>query len=145
MRLRRSGRPVVRAGPRIALVDSSGFFAAADESDPQHAAARTALARAARERIALFTTNFEVAEAHALFVARRDHHAARVWLRSLAIEIVRVTEGDEAAAREILLRHDDKAYSYTDATSFAVMTRLGVRLALAFDRHFEQYGFELLR
>ncbi len=68
-----------------------------------------------------------------------------MWLRSLAIEIVRVTEGDEAAAREILLRHDDKAYSYTDATSFAVMTRLGVRLALAFDRHFEQYGFELLR
>ncbi len=129
----------------MAFVDSGGFFAAADESDPRHDAARAALARAVRERIALFTTNFVVAETHALFIARRNHHVARVWLRNLAIEIVRVTEGDEAAARDLLLRHDDKAYSYTDATSFAVMERCGVRLALAFDQHFAQYGFDLLR
>ena len=93
----------------------------------------------------LFTTNFVVAETYALINARRGHRAARAWLRDFDLEIVRVSEDDEAGARDILFRHDDKAYSYTDATSFAVMERRGVRLALAFDEHFAQYGFELLR
>lgn len=93
----------------------------------------------------LFTSNFVVAETYALFSARHGHRVAHAWLRAFALGINRVTEEDEAAAREILFRHDDKAYSYTDATSSAVMTRLGVKLALTLDRHFAQYGFELLR
>jgi predicted nucleic acid-binding protein len=31
-------------------------------------------------------------------------------------------------------------YSYCDALSFAVMERLGVAEAIAFDRHFREYG-----
>lgn len=130
---------------REALVDSGAFFAIAAPDDSHHQSARLAFARAAHESIPLFTTNFVVAETYALFNSRRGPHVARAWLRDLRLGVVRVTEADEAAARELLLRHDDKAYSYTDATSFAVMTRLGVRLALAFDQHFAQHGFDLLR
>jgi predicted nucleic acid-binding protein len=40
----------------------------------------------------------------------------------------------------ILRSHDDKTYSYCDALSFAVMERLGISEAIAFDRHFREYG-----
>ena len=43
-----------------------------------------------------------------------------------------------------LLDRSDKTYSYTDATSFAVMERLGLKTAFAFDPHFRQHGFQVL-
>jgi predicted nucleic acid-binding protein len=57
--------------------------------------------------------------------------------------IVRVTPEDEAKAREITYRYDDKDFSLTDATSFAVMERLGIRAAFTFDRDFRQYGLDV--
>ncbi len=38
----------------------------------------------------------------------------------------------------------DKRFSYTDASSFAVMERLGIGTAFGFDRDFAQYGFRLI-
>ena len=55
--------------------------------------------------------------------------------------IVRVSAGDEIRAQEILFRFTDKDFSFTDALSFAVMERLHMTQAFAFDRHFRQYGF----
>jgi predicted nucleic acid-binding protein len=55
-------------------------------------------------------------------------------------EIVHGTQDDEARAIAILRDHQDKAYSFCDALSFAVMERLGVTEVIAFDRHFREYG-----
>jgi predicted nucleic acid-binding protein len=55
--------------------------------------------------------------------------------------VVRVDERDEFRARQILQHHRDKDYSLTDATTFAIMERLGIVEAFSFDRHFRQYGF----
>jgi len=41
--------------------------------------------------------------------------------------------------------YTDKTFSYVDCSSFAVMERLRITAAFAFDPHFEQYGFRLLR
>lgn len=64
-------------------------------------------------------------------------------LRNTA-EIERVSEEDENHAWQIILRYQDKHFSYVDATSFAVMERLGIRDAFSFDEHFEQYSFNRL-
>jgi predicted nucleic acid-binding protein len=48
---------------------------------------------------------------------------------------------DERRAREIIAQYDDKDFTLTDATSFAVMERLGITYAFTFDHHFTQYGF----
>ena len=37
-------------------------------------------------------------------------------------------------------RYRDKAFSFTDCTTFALMTRLRIAAAFAFDIHFRQYG-----
>jgi len=51
-----------------------------------------------------------------------------------------VSAEDEEKAFEILKQHGDKGFSFTDATSFTVMERLGLTNAFAFDEHFSQYG-----
>ena len=48
------------------------------------------------------------------------------------------------AGRAILDRYADKDFSLTDAINFAVMDRLRLRTAFAFDRHFAQYGLDVL-
>ena len=50
------------------------------------------------------------------------------------------TIGDEERAREIINTYEDKAFSYTDATTFAVIERLGIKSTFTFDEHFAQFG-----
>jgi predicted nucleic acid-binding protein len=122
------------------FVDTSAIYALLDRNDARHRAARAALKRLQKARAEPVLTNFVVAECHALLLVRLGPDVARRWLFGNVWPIERVTVEDEESAREIVRKYADKAFSYTDATSFAVMERLKMRRALAFDRHFEQYG-----
>ena len=129
------------------FVDSSAHGALLNARDGAHDLARRVARRIAGERRRTLTTNFVVAETHALLVARAGRRLALAFLeRTLEgpTDVVRVEAADEERALEIIRRHEDKDFSVTDATSFAVMSRLGIRVAFAFDRHFAQYGFVLL-
>ena len=57
--------------------------------------------------------------------------------------VERVGEDDESKAMAIVGKYVDKTFSYTDATSVAVMERLGLKTVFAFDPHFRQYGFQV--
>lgn len=106
------------------------------------------MARLADAHASLLTSNFVVAETHALLLTRVSHAAATRFLEAIfagATQIIRVRETDETAAREIIRRFADKDYSYTDATSFAIMNRLHIHDAFSFDQHFAQYGFTLVQ
>lgn len=63
--------------------------------------------------------------------------------RSLTVE--QVDTGTEHQAWQWLRRHDEREYSFVDATSFAVMRRLRIREALAFDGDFAAAGFVEVR
>jgi uncharacterized protein len=133
---------------RAWFVDSSAFFAAFTRNDERHAAASALLRRAALAATPLVTTNFIVAETHALFLARIGREAGVAFLREIdrsLANVIRATAEDEASAREIVCRYTDKDFSLVDAISFAVMDRLRLRLAFTFDGDFERYGFERVR
>ena len=91
------------------------------------------------------TTNFVLAEFHALLLSRTESRSALRVLTDVETSptttVVRVQPENELRAREILRIYDDKAFSLTDATSFAVMERLGITEAVSFDRHFGQFGW----
>jgi predicted nucleic acid-binding protein len=130
-----------------ALLDTSAFVALIVAREQDHAAARRTQARLIAERWRLVTTNFIVAEAHALMLTREGRAPAARALRAIAhgtATIVRVNEDDERRAREIIHRYADKHFSLTDALSFAVMERLRIGHAFTFDRHFAQHGFATL-
>ena len=54
-------------------------------------------------------------------------------------------ESLEQDAWDWLRRHSEREYSFVDATSFALMRRLRMREALAFDGDFAAAGFTELR
>jgi len=126
------------------LVDTSAVFALLDRSDANHATARDRLEQLKRRRAEPLLTNFILAESHALVLSRLGADIARRWLVGNVWPVERVTEDDETKAAAIIGRHVDKTYSYTDAASFAVMDRLGLKTVFAFDPHFRQYGFQVL-
>lgn len=133
--------------PLAIFVDTSAFFASINRRDANHANAIAAFERSGRERIPLITSNFIRTETHALILTKLGSNRGRNFLSALAssrVNLVRVNEHDETRALSIIATFLDKTYSLTDATSFAVMERLGLRDAFSFDSDFSQYGFRTL-
>jgi predicted nucleic acid-binding protein len=126
------------------LVDTSAVYALLDRNDANHRKAVTLLRVLQRRSLMPVLSNFIVAECHALLLSRLGPKIAREWLMKQIWPIEPITMSDEKKAREIIERYEDKNFSYTDATSFALMERLGIREAFAFDNHFRQYGLRLL-
>ncbi|MDI6907935.1 MAG: PIN domain-containing protein [Thermoanaerobacterales bacterium] len=126
------------------LVDSSAVLALLNRRDAWHEAAVSALGTLARQGAALLMTNFLIAETHALLLARLGRDLAREWLLTYDWNVLSVTPGDERLAVEIIRRYQDKDFSYTDATSFAVMERHNIPLVFTFDRHFRQFGLPVV-
>jgi uncharacterized protein len=125
------------------FVDTSGFYASLNRRDTYHRDAARLLRRAQRERWFLFATNFVLAESHALVLARMGRDRAWSFLQAIVTgrtNVIRAEETDERRARAIIEHYQDKAFSYCDAVSFAVMERLEIQEAIAFDEHFRQYG-----
>ena len=132
---------------RLAFTDTGAYFALSVSRDSNHGPARAISRQLIAERWRLYTTNFILAETHALFLNRVGRREALRVLQEIersATTIVRVTPADERRARAIIERYADKDFTLTDATSFAVMERLGIGHAFTFDRHFTQYGFAVL-
>lgn len=129
------------------LIDTGAYYAATDASEQRHTAAIATAEQIERERWRTFTTNFVLAETHALLLRRVGRHVAWQVLQRLErsqVVIVRVSAADERRAHTILGQYRDKDFSLTDATSFAVMERLRIGSAFTFDRNFTQYGFDVL-
>lgn len=84
------------------------------------------------------------------FLRRREGHGAAVAFldmleRSPRANVVMVSEQVEEDALRWLRRHDERPYSFVDATSFGLMRALGIAEAFAFDGDFAAAGFVELR
>ena len=94
------------------------------------------------------TTSLVLAEAHALIARRLGVEPGLAFLDALGTPRDRRVEWvDEALATAAvdrwIRRHRDRPLSLTDAVSFEVMRRDGLREAFAFDDDFERAGFRL--
>lgn len=133
--------------PGRVFVDTSFYVAFAYPGDAYHRPAVAIARDLATNRARLFTTNIVATETHSLVLARAGRDAALRALKRIYAareSLSRIDEVDEERALEILAQYDDKDFSFADATSFAVMERLGITAAVAFDRHFVQFGCQVL-
>ncbi|MCX7014358.1 MAG: PIN domain-containing protein [Candidatus Sumerlaeota bacterium] len=96
----------------------------------------------------LVTTSLVFSEIVTFFNSRGRHDkAAEIGerlLRSPSVRLVHVDADLFTAGWAYLKGHQDKAYSFTDCVSFALMEAEGLMDALAFDAHFERAGFNRL-
>ena len=124
------------------FVDTSAWYALVDVQDPDHHAVTTFLES---NLLPLLTTNYVLDETLTLLKARVGHRHAIEFGERLRTSrfclLLHLTVDDEDAAWEIFKNHHDKAWSFTDCTSMAVMKHLGAATAFTLDKHFEQMGF----
>jgi predicted nucleic acid-binding protein len=130
----------------VIFVDTSFWVALQYLRDQRHAPARALWQRQTRP---LLTTNHVVGETWTLLRRRAGHHLAVRFVdhvaRSSRLTVSFVDGATEADAWQWLRRHDEREYSFVDATSFAIMRRHRILQALAFDGDFAAAGFVELR
>lgn len=129
------------------FADTSWWVAWALPGDVRHRVALDALAAMGRGEQVL-TTNLVVGETWTFLRRRAGHRTAVAFidrigrLRDAAGLVVhRVSAEQEDAAWAWLRKHDERAYSLVDATSFEVMRDRRLREAFAFDLDFAAAGF----
>jgi len=133
------------------FVDSSAFVALEDEDDEEHKAALDYRKKIRREETpfrALYTSNYMLDEVVTLLRFKLGHQAAVAFgenlRRSKIVRILRVTPTIEDNAWKIFKQYGDKDFSFTDCTSFALMEQEAISTAFTFDKHFQQYGFQMV-
>jgi predicted nucleic acid-binding protein len=129
------------------FADTSGLLALLSGKDEHHAAAARAFRKLQARQSLLVTSSFVLVETYALLGRRLGVEAVRAFRADLSplLEVVWVDATLHEAGLDRLLKHRRRQLSLVDAVSFEVMTRRGLGEAFAFDPHFEQEGFALVR
>lgn len=125
--------------------DTSAWIALFDKDDDAHEQVSSWHAEVAAKKLFIVTSNFVLSETHSFFCQNPSAAVkiANTILKSRVVRYQRVTVEDEKKAWEIVAKYHDKDFSFCDATSFALIERLGIPLALSLDKHFKQYGIRL--
>ncbi len=123
------------------FVDTSIWYAAADADDAHSQVARSLLTQHAGT---LVTSDLVLAELWNLVNGRAGHRIANQVVAAVASGTARVecaTPADLETAEATVAAFDDQAFSFTDRTSWAIMERLAINDALAFDADFRIYRY----
>jgi predicted nucleic acid-binding protein len=129
------------------FADTSYWVALRNRRDANHDVAKALLRK--RSDAALVTSNHVRGETWTYLRRRSGHGSATAFLDTLEqsprVQVVFVEDLQEREALRWLRRHDEREYSFVDATSFVVMRALKLREAFAFDGDFSAAGFVELR
>jgi predicted nucleic acid-binding protein len=131
----------------VIFVDTSFWVATNLPRDRRHEEAQALLRLRSEDQ--LVTTNHVIGETWTFLRARAGHGVATGFLdraeRSPRLSIIHVPPEVEGVALNWLRRHDERVYSFVEATSFALMRSMKIKDALAFDGDFTAAGFRELR
>jgi predicted nucleic acid-binding protein len=126
----------------VRFADTSFWVALQTSRDNHH---REAAALWRQDRGPVRTSSLVMGETWTWLRRRAGHDAALRFAESIAasarVSIAAVDETIDERAWQWLRRHDERAYSYVDATSFEIMRRERIAEALAFDGGFTAAGF----
>jgi len=129
------------------FVDTGAWIAIADKNDQYAKIATKFYTNLIIQRSNLFTSNLVLVETFNLLSRTIGSKSTTKFGDALKTNVFLTVESitlvDWERAWKIFGKYDDKDFSFTDCTSFALMERLKVKSAFAFDVHFRQYGFSV--
>ncbi|WP_423919337.1 type II toxin-antitoxin system VapC family toxin [Candidatus Poriferisodalis sp.] len=129
------------------FADTGWWVAWALPSDARHTDALAMRRRLGRSE-QILTSNHVVGETWTFLRRRAGHAYGTAYLDRIetlqsghGLVVTHVTRDQEQRALRWLRTHDERNYSFVDATSFEVMRQRRLREALAFDGDFAAAGF----
>ena len=132
------------------FVDSSAFYALADDRDASHRVAARQWGAIVKAKHPFVTSLAVAAETATLIRRSLGFDAAQAWLDQLdrarlvgALELVFPAEREYALARDLYRQLAQPKLSFVDALSFSVMTLRGINTCFGFDEDFLVAGFAL--
>ena len=129
------------------FVDTSFWVAMRNRRDPWHR--ESCVLFEERAGSALITSNHVQGETWTYLRRKAGHGSAVDFLDTLQgselVSVMPIASELEAEALRWLRRHDEREYSFVDATSFALMRSMRLTEVLAFDGDFSANGFVELR
>ncbi len=128
------------------FIDTSALLAVLDADDANHPAAKRSWESILAAGDTLVSHNYVLVETSALVLHRLGPEALRVLEGDIApmLRVFWITRDIHAAAVAAQFAAGRRSLSLVDCASFEIMRRTGVRTAFAFDRHFQEFGYELL-
>lgn len=126
------------------FIDTSALLAVLDADDEHHDEAVRVWHALAEVEAPLVTSSYVIVEAVAVAQNRLGIAAVRTLTGDIVplLDVVFVDAATHGAAVSALLAAGRRHLSLVDCASFELMRQLTVRRAFAYDRHFEEQGFE---
>ena len=128
------------------FADTSGLYAVFDKNDRYHADAAQKWRALLATDEAMVTTNYVVGETIALLQRRIGFEASREFVENV-LPVLEVEFVNPQLQNRNLNRYVEQSrrnLSFVDGVSFELMHARSIAKAFAFDRHFEEEGFQLL-
>jgi predicted nucleic acid-binding protein len=129
------------------FVDTGTWITIADRNDQYAKVASQFYTDLIVQRSNLLTSNLVLVETFNLLSSTIGSKATVKFGNAIKtnafLTIEPITSVDWERGWKIFDKYDDKDFSFTDCTSFALMERLKVKSAFAFDIHFRQYGLNV--
>jgi len=133
---------------RAIFIDSSALYALQDSRDAHHYEAVVCLDQLKLRALPVSLSTGTIYETYRLTLFRLGVELSLRFLEAVydavpdrSLNIERISEQDERGAREFLYRFSDQKITYIDAINFAMMKRMGIDKAFAFDWHYRLLGF----
>ena len=123
------------------FVDTSAFYALADLSDAHHVNAKSYFANQYAHST-FVTSEYVFVESWILIHHKLGRAASlKFWegIRNQVVSLIAISQDDIEEAWKIINQYKDQEFSIVDCTSFAMMERLNIQDAFAFDHHFQIY------
>jgi predicted nucleic acid-binding protein len=128
------------------FIDTSALLAVLDADDANHKAARPFWENIVTAGDTLVSHNYVLVETSALALRKLGLEALRVLEGDIVpiLRVVWVTRDIHNSAAGSQLVASRRSLSLVDCVSFEIMRLGGIRTAFSFDRHFREYGYEIL-
>ncbi|MBS4029548.1 MAG: PIN domain-containing protein [Ignavibacteriales bacterium] len=126
--------------------DSSAFYSYLDKQDSQHLRAKAQMSSLIQSNDVVVSSNYIIVETIALIQRRLGFDAVKDFQEIIAplLSVYFVNKELHQKGAEIFLQERRRNLSLVDCVSFELMKQLGLQKAFAFDKHFEEQGFQLL-
>lgn len=136
---------------RRLFIDTWGWLVLADRRDPAHKKVRHFYTTFSRRKGLCVTSDYVLDEVITLLFRRAPFLPAKLFTEAIlagveagSLDLQRVTADRFQRAWAFRIRYADKRLiSFTDFTSLAIMTEVGITDVLTEDRHFELVGLGL--